>query len=450
MFWAKVAATVLVLTSLSRIFAVLWTPDGQVWTGRVYFAPADRFVYASYIEQVRDGAFLLEDIYTSKDESTPMFNIFWIGAGLIARLTGLSAKATLELLRLALIPALLFVLYLFLKLLISDIFQRKLTFLLAAFGGGLGVWLYPLLEPFFREKPVYDYLPIDFTVAESFIFTTCYYSAHFIFSMLLFVAILFFSLLVLERRRLSYAIPAGLAGLLLANFHPFSFVVICFILGVYAIYLFWKDRRGAGFFLKYLFIFALLSFPSAAYHYYMLDTPWWRNQIWNSGTERPNIIFIAVGYGLLLVFSVLEVIVIVKNKIKFDYAPILVIWFLSQVALIFFPMSVQRRFLEGYGIILSILAGYFLKDFLKKRKWMPDRKIFALIFFTLSFSLSFIAVLYFDFYNIYLRIKSMYISSDAIEAMMELKRVAGPDELVLADIFNANMIPGLAVRRVFV
>ena len=204
-----------------------------------------------------------------------MLNVFWTSLGLIARLTGASANFVLEFSRIALIPLLLFVLYLFLKLLIDNFFQRKLTFLLAVFGGGLGVWIYPLLEPFFRGKELVDHLPIDFTFAESFIFLTSYYSAHFIFSTTLFIAILLLSLLALKKNKLHYGIYSGLLALILANFHPFAFVSLCFILFVYLGYLFWQDRSRALFFLKYLIIFSLLCLPSVGYHYYMLRTPWW-------------------------------------------------------------------------------------------------------------------------------------------------------------------------------
>ena len=75
-FWIKVLLALLFLTSLSRIFIFINMPEDSVWSGRTYFSPVDRYVYVSYIEQVRSGAYLLEDLYTSKEESVPMLNVF--------------------------------------------------------------------------------------------------------------------------------------------------------------------------------------------------------------------------------------------------------------------------------------------------------------------------------------------------------------------------------------
>jgi len=449
-FWFIFVIALVIITSLSRIFAIFWAGSEYIWTGRVFFSPVDRFVYISYINQIKDGAFLLKDLYNTAGEMPAMFNIFWIFLGLLARVTGLSALWILEISRIILIPLLLFLLYLFFSLFFTDIFKRKLAFLLAIFGGGVGLWVYPLLQPFFINKLLVNSLPIDFTSSEGFIFLTSYYSSHFIFSTSLFILIFLLSLLFLENKKYIYGVYAGILGAILLNFHPFTFTVISFILISYQIFLFFKDKKQAIIFFKYLLLFAIFVLPSAIYHIYMMSTPWWQNQAWASNTEAPNLLFILIGYGFLGIFGVMSFINILRKKIELKHEAFIVIWFLAQIVFIFYPISIQRRFLEGYQIVLVILSVYTIMPLLEKRKWLKDSRVFMAIVFTLLFSLSFLIIFYFDFYNFYSYNKSMYLKKDNNIALEEIKYYVSEDALIISDIYNSNAIPGLALRRVFV
>ena len=44
----------------------------------------------------------------------------------------------------------------------------------------------------------------------------------------------------------------------------------------------------------------------------------------------------------------------------------------------------------------------------------------------------------------------MYIGKDHLMALRAVRDYAGADDLVLADMYSSNMIPGIALRRVFI
>jgi len=451
-FWAKVVIAVLILTSLSRIFLVIWTPDGFTPRGNIIYSFVDRHVYLSYIEQARDGKYLFEDLYTSKAESRPMLNLFWLALGLVARFTGLSANLTIEIFRIILAPLLLFILYLFLAFLIKNALQRKAAFLIAVLGGGMGLVFLPILYfiiVVFNLKGG-RFLPIDIDNSEAFVFTTIYYSPHFIFSTFLFLSVILLSFLAVEKKKISYSIPAGLMSAVLLNFHPFTFFILFFILLAYFIFSLWKDGKTAAFLLKYFFIAGLLSLPSALYHLYMFNAPWWQNQIWRSTTVTPFWLSILAGYGILSIFAVYSLWLSFKKKIEIKNEKLLLCWLLSGAVLIFLPISVQGRFLEGYQIVLIILASYSLSLYLQKHRRLISGKIFTGILFIIFFCLSFVFVIYLDIHNIFLKGNLVYIKKETAIALKELKSRVSADELILADIYNANMIPGIAARRVFV
>ncbi|MFA5133373.1 MAG: hypothetical protein WC459_01010 [Patescibacteria group bacterium] len=448
-FWAKVLIALVFITSISRIFAIILSPNDWVWSGRTYFPPGDHYVYISYIEQIKNGANILHDLFSAKEDTAPMFNIFWMSLGYIARFTGFSALIVKEVSRILLIPGLLFLLYLLISYFFKNIFERKIAFLLSVFGGGIGIWVYPITNVLNRGE-IIDRLPIDISVSEAFVFLSSYYSAHFIFSIMLFIFLILNILIAADKKRIKYVFFGGIAGAILLNFHPFSFVVFAYIFAVYFLYLLWVDRARAFFIFKYFLFFGLLIMPAAIYHVQMMSTPWWQNQAWASGTEAPNIIYIILGYGFLFLFSIASIYRIIKNNFEIERAPFLIIWFFGQISLIFLPISIQRRFLEGYSIILSILATPYIVFLIKKKPWLMKGKCFPATVFICTFCLSFLAVIYLDFTNYIKKIPQIYFPKDYYKAMLALRKYTNEGDLILADVLSSNAIPGVALRNVFV
>jgi len=451
-FWVKVVIAVLILTSLSRIFLVIWTPEGFIPRGNIIYSFTDRQVYLSYIEQAREGKFLFEDLYTAKAESSPMFNIFWLSLGLFARLTNLSGNAVIEFFRILLAPLLLFSLYLLFTYLIKDIFQRKLAFLIASLGGGMGFILMPiiyLVAALFSLMEKIRILPIDIDNCEAFIFNTIYYSPHFIFSTFLFVSIILLTLLAIEKNKLTYSLPVGIMSAVLLNFHPFTFFILFFIFFAYFISALIQEKKTGFFIFKYFLLVGIIALPSALYHLSMFNSPWWQNQTWNSTTITPFWLSILAGYGVLVFFSIHSLRLSYKKKMEIKNEKFLLCWLVGGAVLIFLPVSVQGRFLEGYQIALIILSSYSLAKFLERRKDLIKDKVFGAILFIVFFCLSIFFVMFLDMKNIYRQGNIVYIRKETAITLKELKNIVGADEVILADIYNANMIPGFATRRVF-
>jgi hypothetical protein len=449
-FWRKVLAATVFFTSISRVAAVIMKPADAVLRGNVIFSFVDRYVYISYIEQARAGSFLFHDLFTSATESVPMLNIFWLGLGLFARATGLSANFVLEFWRIALIPFLLLVLYLLIAYFIADLWQRKLAYLLAAFGGGLGAWLTPLLVLLYpQERQSYN-LPPDVSTPEAFVFLTNYYSAHFIFSTALLLGIFLLTLLAIDNKKISYAVPAGMMALILANFHPFSLIIAFFIFCVYFVFLLLDNRGKAKFLFQYALVLGAIAMPSIAYHLSMFKTPWWQEQTWRSTTYTQGFVSVMTGYGALTIFATYALYLSYRKKIEIKNEKFLLVWMLGQITMFFFPVSVQRRFFEGYAICFSILASYGLAHYLRKKPHIAGSKIYAGFAFTIVFCGSFFLVIVLDMMNVVQRGNVTYVKKDAIAAMQELSKIAVRDDLTLADVYNASMIPGVSLRRVFV
>lgn len=453
-FWAKVLVALLILTSLSRIFVFIMMPSGFAWRGNTIMNVNDRNVYVSYIEQAREGRYLFDDLYTSKEESVPMLNLFWLSLGLFARFTHLSANAVLEVSRILFIPFLLFAVYLLIAYFIKDIWQRKLAHLLACFGGGLGAVYLPfgyVLELVNRYNlSMRRHWPIDLDITEAFIYSTSYYSSHFIFSTILFIFIILLFLLAVDKQKLFYALPAGIMLFILANFHPFTFVILFFILFSYFIFLLWKNKKDAWFFIKYGLIAGAIALPSVLYHMFMFYTPWWQNQTWKTSTVTPFATSIIFGYGVVLFSASYSLWLSFRSKLMINKEWFLLVWIVTQPPLLFLPVAVQGRFLEGYWLVLAIVGSYFLGNFLRRRKWIIENRAIAGFLFISIFCLSYILLMILDLQKTYLGSNLIYVKKDMIAAMKELKNISGKDDLILADIYNASVLPAIALRHVFV
>src|SRR3989339_387819 len=88
------SAFVAIITVIPLVYGHVVTPRDFNFTATHFTAPNDWFVYYAYIEQVRQGHWLLYDLFTAESHQA-VFNPLWLGVGLLARITGLSAPIAL-------------------------------------------------------------------------------------------------------------------------------------------------------------------------------------------------------------------------------------------------------------------------------------------------------------------------------------------------------------------
>ena len=105
----------------------------MVWTGRQFLAPGDTAVYLSYIEQIKQGSWLVQDWYTT-EQLPATFNIFWLVVGLGARIFSAPALIAFHVARIVLIFPLVAVVYILISWFFSQVRERWCALLLTLFG----------------------------------------------------------------------------------------------------------------------------------------------------------------------------------------------------------------------------------------------------------------------------------------------------------------------------
>ena len=111
-FLVVTAVFLIVLTTAPYVFGWHKAPAGSTYTGLHSLTPGDIHVHFSYLEQVRQGQLVFQDLYSGEPQSRLIFNGFWSALGVFAVAFGLSNVVAFQLARIIFIPFLLFVSYL--------------------------------------------------------------------------------------------------------------------------------------------------------------------------------------------------------------------------------------------------------------------------------------------------------------------------------------------------
>ena len=132
-----VSAILLILTLLPLAVAAISTPRGKVFSGFVYEARDATSYVAKTMEGV-EGNWLYHDPYTSEAQPQSLILAPYLVLGQLDRILRLPVPVLLQLARLALGVALLAAIYILCAECFPDRGRRRLAFLLALLGGGLG------------------------------------------------------------------------------------------------------------------------------------------------------------------------------------------------------------------------------------------------------------------------------------------------------------------------
>ena len=451
-FVLLVSLILIVITSIPFIYGYL-IKGSSFYNGLHVFSPADGSVYYSFIWQVKDGHYLMSDLFSNEVNSPNLFNPFWLGAGLVARIFNFSPFITFFLLRLILIPLFLFVLYKIISFFLNQFEERlrKFAFLYSIFATGVSAIVF-----FFWPKLLRGGWPIDLWVPESSNFLIIFNSPHFIASITLILLTFYYLFLALEEKKIRLSLMAGLLALVLFSFHPFFVTTIYAVSFVYVIFLNIKNKKFDLAIFKNYFIFVLVSLPSVLYYLYLLSANIsLKIKAWQNTCYTPGGISFFISYGLGLFFAIFAIVYLLNKKNLTNKNLFLIIWFVVSIILIYGPFNFQRRLTEGFQVPLTILSFMGLiavYNFLKIR-W-PGLKNFMswglLVPFVFLFCLSNVIIYAFDFKYLATKPDNIFINQDIKNAAEWYRSQTSIKETILASAEVGNIIPGLVGRRVFI
>ncbi len=427
---------VAVFASIPYIYGSLNKKEGLVFLGRSVVNSADTYTHLANIISAKEGHFILPNLYTPELKTPFIVRPTYYFLGFIAGIFNLSPLVIMHLGRFSFTIIFVCLLSELIGLYIKDKYQKFITLLIALFSSGIGFFLA-------KSFP----LSIDLWVPEANTFFMLLESTHFVSTqvfMLLFILLIYKYFIKLDKK---YLILSSIFASLTIIEHPYlvPFVIIfSFLLFIILPPKFEKVKL-----IKNSFLYFLLPVLSTGFIYklYYL-TPAAHLTLDQTILPTPSIENVLYGYGLLLPFLFIGFYISdLKNRYKFS----LLVWIGLTFILIYSPFPTQRRFLEGFHIPIAIVASFgiiFIYKKIPSKLWRLIYSLSLIIILPLT-NISnisrMIQVLNVDSkdYQIY------YLDKDETTGMEWLALNSSENEVVLANQFYSNIIPGITGRFVY-
>jgi len=456
-FVLVVSSFVVILTTAVYLYGYLISDDYFLWSN--YTNAGDVTVYWSLMEQVTQGEFLPKNLYTNELTHTLMVQPFWLSLGLLAKITHWPKVFIYQLCRIIFGFGLLAFLYLFLSYFIKEIWQRKICFLVLAFGSGIGALINPLYFNFSSHLSgleIIQRMSPDLFLPESNVFVTIFHSPLLPFSLLVELLILY--LFFRTDFRSNFLVNFGLLILVifLGLFHPYDLMVVTVIPSFFILVL-WLIKVLCGkavtdlkpYLVKLAMIFLAGAIILSYYIFLFKFDPFF--SIWSQTnfTESPPPLNLLTGYGLILFFALVGLYTWPDKKNQ-QYT-FLVTWLIANIFLAYLPFSQQRRVLNTVFIPLAVFASLGIIKSLELIFKKIGPKIFQgliIIILFLVLAASNISVLasnamFYQEHN-----QSFYLKKEFYQAALWLK--AKKPQVVLASPFISNVLPAITGSQVYI
>ncbi len=450
--WALVLATgLLILLALSVPYLIgLRTSTPEMAFGGFLFGLEDAH---SYVAKMRFGAWsgpLAGLVYTHEPHRAGLLFLFYQALGRLAALiTGQGAAVETPVLiafyhaaRAVTGLALLLMVYRFAADYLDTPRRRLLAWGIAVLGGGLG-WTLLVV----RGGGDSARLPVDLYIPEAFTLLSLYGIPHLLAARALLLLGWWLLLRALDDGRWRRAAGAGLAWLGMAAIVPFYAALLGVLIAAWLLAQWIAGRRFPAGALRLAALAGALPALALVYYAWLFTSdPVMRAWSAQNRLPSPPVIDYLLAFGPLIAPGLPAAAALLRERLT-PRGALLIAWPVVATALVYLPINVQRRLLEGVIVPLAILAALGAARLLERHRaaW------------TAALTLLFAALL--PSALILLAGGSMAAARPAppifhpaaeLAALDYLRLNAPPGSLVLSTHESGNALPAYAPVRVYV
>lgn len=404
----------------------------------------DKPVYMAEMTQGAEGNWLFTYNYTTELKTKTFIYIFYILLGHIAAFLNLPLETIFFLSRFFFGIILIFTIIYFIRYFIESANQRKFAYFFAFFATGVG---FLTLNPYALDLWMPDFMPmVRFS-----------YFPHMVLANILLLAIFLLFFHSLKTKNFNLAVWAGIFGFILNILLPYHNFIIYSVITLFALTTFIQNKDSFKKHLPNILIFFALSLPSFFYMTYMgVADPFWKEVAKYNFLPTPNIQSVLSGYGMILLFSLIGIGSMFKNKNP--HSLFFTLWISSTLLLAYAPfIPMQRRVLEtGLFVGLAITASFGVTEIYNRFKSSnPKNAIFKMIFIFIFI----LPVMFFDNIINWLAFThtindkdnlQFYVPNENVEAMQWLRQNSSFDSIVLSSYYNGNIMPYYANRMTYI
>ncbi|MBN1311949.1 MAG: hypothetical protein JXB30_11060 [Anaerolineae bacterium] len=445
--WVAVMAfVVLLLFSLPYIVGRLASTPQMRFSGFL-FALEDMY---SYIAKMRYGArdgWLLQLVYTSEPHQSGFAYVHYLALGkLAAWLTGQGARVTAGTLivtyhvaRVICGALLLAVLYLFVAGFLPEVPQRRLAWVVASVGGGLG-WVAMVLSA--TSAP-----PVELYIPEGFSTLLLFGLPHLSLARSLLLAgwlALWRAIDTVGRR---WAILAGMAWLGMGIIVPFYVALLGVLIAVWLAALAVVRRRIPWPEFRLAALAGILPLVFLLYSTWLFtNNPIFAVWAGQNNLPSPPLSGYLPAYGVLIVMGIPGAVLLWRQGLS-HRSVLLIIWPLVSAVLVYLPINVQRRLLEGVIVPLSILSvrglWAWIRQARRPARWAAVTGMLILLLPSTVFLIGGAAQMASNPFW------PMFHPADELSALDWLYDQAPDDSIVLSTRVSGSILPAYAGVRVY-
>ena len=348
--WPLLASLFILALSFAPTFAgyAAQTPDWR-FTGN-FFDRQDYAVYMAMMQYGGQGHWDYQFRFTTEAHTGAYLRTFYVVLGHLTMWTKLAPQFIFDVARFIFGMLACLAIYRLMSRIFSADAPRRLAFILAIMGAGLG-WLQAPL----RLLPSPSVSPIDLWLIDAYVFFGLAVFPHFaaVIAALALAISLFLDYLAAPRWRHLFWI--ALCGLFVQITNPIAFILAdCAMLGAF-IFSCWRERKINRTAALGLGLLALVQIPVALYSLLLLTRdPVWAEYNRQNVTSSPTPLYYLLGFALFWPFAVAGAWhAIRKRDATAGWA---VVWAAFALMLAYAPVAIQRRFLFALGIPLAALA----------------------------------------------------------------------------------------------
>lgn len=459
-----VIVVVLAITSIPYLYAYRGAPADRHFMGVVINIP-DHFQYFSWLHESRDK-FLVPNQLTPEYSTPLLFNFLWWTLGRIQVVTGIEYRTLYQITRLLAGAFVIAATYFFCGLVFSNRTKRWTAFLVGVLGAGVG-WLL-VAEKFIRRLPDIN-SPFAIYASEPNTFFNILGFPHFAIAAGLIAVIMGLVLLGQRSQQMRYAWLAAVVSLLLSVQHAYDMFIIYPVIGLYAVFIWLRDRKFPMYLFKMGVIVVLISmWPALQAFYITTADPVWKGvlaQFDNAGawTPPPYLLPILMGIGWLLAIWALDIRTPWKDRD--DTHLFIVAWFLAHFVLIYVPLNFQIHLLSGWQVVIGILAtiGLYTRVLPWLQRWFKGRSreqlvryaSVGLILVVIPTNVYILAWRFQDMKQAWSNVEARapenryFIRSGEFEALQYLATQVKGDDVVFANLSIGEFVPALTGARAF-
>ncbi len=382
--WVILVGSALVLLAFSPLLWVALTGTSDWQFMGVLHNYLDGATYISKMRLGLDGNWLVYFMHTPEPHSGAFIQVIYLLLGHLSRLISISPIIIFHVARVGAALFMYVALYQLGATIWTRLRTRRIFFIVAAVGSGLGWFLAPLLQN--AAFP-------DFAVPEAYPFYSTLMNVH--FPLTIACLALLAALLIMAYRPGADQDPtidsmwplASLLSVVLALLYPQSLVPIGAALILYVAIVWWQDRRITARLLRWLLAVVLPAIPIAAYYmitimYNPAMAEWNRQNV----TTAPSVPVLLAGFGIPLLIALPGIYRAIR-RFERDGDRVMLLWLAAMLILLYLPFNTQRRFLVGMMIPVAYFATRAIEDVWLthiSRRWRPT--VFAVLLPLMSIS----------------------------------------------------------------